>query len=90
MAFYKPVKAEATITTPYGIPWTHLELKCLLPMANDREYDIVYSLQRIHFSRRGKHFDVFFGVSAKDHDVSALELNLLLRKYCDVRKAFKK
>lgn len=86
---YKSRKANATITTPYGIPYKELEQRCIFPLLGDPDYSIVHSLDQIRWSDQGKHFDFTFGVSAKDHDVTELEINLLLHKHCNVRKAFK-
>lgn len=84
MSLFVPLKVETTITTPFGVSFKELEARSLIPMQTESGYEVSYEIKKLSFSEIGKHFDVLLTIGAPLHQVSDLEIELLVHQYCNV------
>lgn len=77
------LKVDTTITTPEGVTFSDLEARCLQPMKTDSGYEVSYTIKKIHYSPDRKHFDIALEIGAALYQVSELEIELLINRYCN-------
>ena len=80
---YTPLKVETTITTPDGVSFKELEARCLLPMKADSGYEVSYNIKKVSYSPDRKHFDILLTIGSPLYQVSELEIEILVHRYCN-------